>query len=81
MLNKEKFIEYVENKLGQDYNVNYNGKNLKVGNSNFSVGMNTDTYTNKNDLLVKTYDNDYYFFSVINSIANKLDRYFKKFKD
>lgn len=81
MLNKEKFIEYVENKLGQDYNVNYNGKNLKIGNNNFLVGMNTDTYTNKNDLLVKTYDNDYYFFSVINSIANKLDRYFKKFKD
>lgn len=81
MLNKEKFIEYVENKLGQDYNVNYNGKNLKVGNNNFLVGMNTDTYTNKNDLLVKTYDNDYYFFSVINSIANKLDRYFKKFKN
>ena len=81
MLNKEKFIEYVENKLGQDYNVNYNGKNLKIYNNMFSIGMNTDTYTNKNDLLVKTFDNDYYFFSVINSIANKLDRYYKKFKD
>lgn len=47
MLNKEKFIEYVEEKLGQDYNVNYNGKNLKIYNNMFSVGMNTDTYTNK----------------------------------
>lgn len=67
--------------MGQDYNVNYNDKNLKISNNNFSVGMNTDTYTNKNDLLVKTFDNDYYFFSVINSIANRLDRYYKKFKN
>ena len=85
MKNKEKFIEYVEDKLGQEYYVNYSvnaiGNHLKVGDEYFSVRMNIDRYNNKNDLVIKTNDNIYYYFSIINSIVNKLDRYYKKFKD
>ena len=81
MVNRKEFLEYVEEKLGQEYNVKYNDIKLEISNNTFSIGMEIDSYTNKNDLLVKTYDDDYYYFSIINSIANKLDRYYKKFKD
>lgn len=80
MVNKEKFFEYVEEKLGQDYIVKYDDMKLEVGNDMFLVCMRIDLYSSKDDLLVKTYDN-YYYFSVINDIMNKLNRYYKKFKD
>lgn len=80
MLNEKEFFEYVEEKLGQEYTVKYDSVKLEIGNGLFSVCMRIDLYKSKEDLLVKTYNN-YYYFSVINDIMNKLNRYYKKFKD
>ena len=81
MLNKEKFFEYVEEKLGQNYIVKYNEKELEISSGVFSIYMEVNSYKSKEDLLIKIYDNYYYYFSVINNVMNKLNRYYKKFKD
>lgn len=35
MLNKDKFFEYVEEKLGQEYTVKYDSVKLEIGNGLF----------------------------------------------
>lgn len=73
------FIDYVEEKLGQEYIVRWDDRKSEVGDEFFLVLLPFDYYKTKEDFLIKTKNDSYYYFSIINDIMNKLNRYYKKF--